>query len=162
MNVSSIHREDEYPTIESRRLLETVEKLRREVTRFRDKISDQRDYKRLLKNMEAVEESLKLHLKRIDTMERALITASHHSLTDKQLVMLRWLVENYDEETVYTSLIERLSKEFGFPRSTVRWNLRGLRESSLIQAGDKENKGIPVRLTEAGRLMASYVFAEGC
>ena len=43
------------------------------------------------------------------------------------------------------------------PKSTVRWNLRGLRDAGLIRAGDRENKGIPVGLTELGRLMADYI-----
>jgi len=54
-------------------------------------------------------------------------------------------------------LIERLSRELGVPRSTVRWNLRGLRETGLIRAGDKENKGIPVELTYMGRVMSEYI-----
>ena len=53
--------------------------------------------------------------------------------------------------------LERLSGELGIPKSTVRWNLRGLREAGLIRAGDRENKGIPVVLTEMGQLMAEYM-----
>jgi antitoxin (DNA-binding transcriptional repressor) of toxin-antitoxin stability system len=43
----------------------------------------------------------------------------------------------------------------------VRWNLQGLREANLIRAGDRENKGVPVELTDAGRIMASIVAARG-
>jgi hypothetical protein len=39
----------------------------------------------------------------------------------------------------------------------VRWNLRGLREAGVIRAGDKDNKGIPVGLSEMGRVLADYL-----
>lgn len=36
------------------------------------------------------------------------------------------------------------------PLSTVRWNLKILKKAGLIIAGDKNNKGIRVRLTALG------------
>lgn len=159
MNVSS-YPKSFYPTNESRNLLKTIRRLKREVSRFGDNVSDPIGYNRLLKDIDAMEASLRLHFKELTTMEEALVSASSQSLTDKQKVMLRWLTHNCDGETVYTVLIERLSEDLRIPKSTVRWNLRGLRDASLIRAGDRENKGVPVRLTEAGRLMASYAVAD--
>jgi DNA-binding transcriptional ArsR family regulator len=107
--------------------------------------------------LETMRESLLQHYKEYYTMERALIEASSDRLTEKQRAILRWLGEKYDEEMVYTVLIERLSFELGVPKSTVRWNLRGLREAGVIRAGDKDNKGIPVGLSEMGRVLADYL-----
>ena len=70
-----------------------------------------------------------------------------------------WLSNDYDEDTVYTVLIDRLSRDMCIPKSTVRWNLRGLRDAGLIRAGDKENKGVAVELTDMGRTMAAYLLS---
>ena len=83
--------------------------------------------------------------------------ASSDRLTEKQRAILRWLGEKYEDKMVYTVLIERLSFELGVPKSTVRWNLRRLREAGVIRAGDKDNKGIPVGLSEMGRILADYL-----
>jgi hypothetical protein len=50
-------------------------------------------------------------------------------------------------------LIEILSREFSMPMSTVKWNLSRLRELKIIIAGDKNNKGIPVRITLKGKML---------
>jgi predicted ArsR family transcriptional regulator len=60
----------------------------------------------------------------------------------------------HSEKPVYTVLIQQLSDELAIPESTVRWNLKGLREAELIRAGTKDNKGVPVSLTAMGRIMA--------
>ncbi|GEM_PF-6735712 len=52
-----------------------------------------------------------------------------------------------------SSLAVRLADE-GIPLSTAKWSLRNLRSLGLIQCGDEERKGIPVRLTSLGRLLA--------
>ena len=114
-------------------------------------------YRRIMENLETMRESLLQHYKEYYTMERALIEASSDRLTEKQREILRWLGEKYEEEMVYTVLIERLSLELGVPKSTVRWNLRGLREAGLIKAGDRENKGIPVGLTGMGSVLVDYL-----
>jgi Fe2+ or Zn2+ uptake regulation protein len=89
-------------------------------------------------------------------MEGALEAASARRLTDKQRMMLR-IVAEVQGDTLYTTLIDRVSEELDIPKSTVRWNLKGLRDAGLIAAGDRDNKGVPVRLTDAGRVMAGIV-----
>jgi len=89
-------------------------------------------------------------------MEGALEAASTRRLTEKQRMMLR-IVAEFQGEIIYTTLIERVSAELDIPKSTVRWNLKGLRDAGLIAAGDRDNKGVPVRLTETGRVMAGVV-----
>ncbi len=71
-------------------------------------------------------------------------------------MMLR-IVAEVQGETLYTTLIDKVSEELEIPKSTVRWNLKGLRDSGLIAAGDRDNKGVPVRLTETGRVMTGVV-----
>jgi len=157
VNISSPNRKEFYPTPEFRNLLEATESLRTEVSRFGEKVKDRVAYKRLLKNMDALEESLQLHFEGLQVVEKTLIATALDRLTEKQRAMLRWMAERYVEETVYTRLIERLSEELEIPKSTVRWNLHGLRESGIIRAGDKDNKGVPVRLTERGLMLTGYL-----
>lgn len=85
------------------------------------------------------------------------MTAASTKLTEKQRTILQWLTLHEIEDIVYTNLIKQLSTELDIPESTVRWNLRGLRDAELINAGTKENKGVPVSLTMMGRIMSSYV-----
>ncbi|MBD3205311.1 hypothetical protein GF319_03070 [Candidatus Bathyarchaeota archaeon] len=92
-------------------------------------------------------------------MEEALITSATTKLTQKQRIILKWLILQYDGSEVYTNLINKISKDLDIPESTVRWNMRGLREADLIEAGTKDNKGIPVSLTTMGRIMANYTEA---
>ncbi|MGD0803965.1 MAG: hypothetical protein ABSA11_07830 [Candidatus Bathyarchaeia archaeon] len=106
----------------------------------------------MVKNVDSLEESLKEHYRELYVMEGALEVASTRSLTEKQRMMLR-IVSEVQEETLYTTLIERVSVELNIPKSTIRWNLKGLRDAGLIAAGDRDNKGVPVRLTESGRIM---------
>jgi DNA-binding transcriptional ArsR family regulator len=53
---------------------------------------------------------------------------------------------------LYYQLINKLSMEQKLPRSTVRWNLNKLRDAGMIVAGNKNVKGVPVRLTEKGKI----------
>jgi DNA-binding MarR family transcriptional regulator len=135
--------------------------LKREISRFGKGNPDRISYNRLLKNVDSLEESLRTHFRELNAFEETLASASSRRLTRKQRLMLRWLSDGYGEDTIYTSLIERLSEDLCIPKSTVRWNLQGLREANLIRAGDRENKGVPVELTDAGRMMASIVAAGG-
>jgi len=157
VTVSSAEEPEFYPTPELRNLLSAAKNLRREIHRIGARVDDTISYNRLLKNLDALEESLSVHFREVHVLDRVLETTASTHLTRKQRMLLRWLSEEYREETVYTTLIERMSEDLSIPKSTVRWNLRGLREAGLIRAGDKENKGIPARLTDMGRIVAEYV-----
>jgi len=159
VTVSSAEENEFYPTPEFRNLLTAARRIRAEVDRLGRMGADTVSYNRLLKNLDALEASLDLHFRELYALEGALAAAASGSLTGKQRMLLRWLADDYRDEAVYTALIERVSEALGIPRSTVRWNLRGLREAGLIVAGDRENKGVPVRLTERGRIMAGYAAA---
>jgi len=85
-------------------------------------------------------------------LERSINALALMRLTEKQQSILKWLCGNSQQNTVYTRMIEAVSNEFKIPESTARWNLKILREVALLEAGDRNNKGIPVRITEAGRI----------
>ena len=157
MNVSSPDKNDFYPTPELKNVLNATDDLYSVVTRSWAGERDTALYSRVMESLEAVRESLVLHSKEIFAMEQALMASASSRLTGKQQTLLRWIAGMDSEFWVYTVLIDRFSNELGIPKSTVRWNLRGLREAGLIVAGDKENKGVPVSLTEMGQTLADYL-----
>lgn len=157
MSVSSPNKDEFYPPPELKNVMTAAENLMSEFSMNWVGRENTSSYRRIREQLETLRESLILHYKEYYSMEQALLEASWSRLTEKQRAILGWFSENYSEEAVYTVLIERLSRELGVPRSTVRWNLRGLRETGLIRAGDKENKGIPVELTYMGRVMSEYI-----
>ena len=156
MNVSSSAKAGFYPTPESKNLVQSLNELKRELSRFGKTSPDRIGYNRLVKNVDSLEESLKEHYRELYAMEGALEAASSRKLTEKQRLMLR-IVAEVQGETLYTTLIDMVSEELNIPKSTVRWNLKGLRDAGLIAAGDRDNKGVPVRLTETGRVMVGLV-----
>jgi DNA-binding transcriptional ArsR family regulator len=157
VNVSSPDRDEFYPPPELKNVITATENLRTELTLNWMGMKSTSSYRRIMENLETMRESLLQHYKEYYTMEQALMEASSDRLTEKQRAILRWLGEKYEDKMVYTVLIERLSFELGVPKSTVRWNLRRLREAGVIRAGDKDNKGIPVGLSEMGRILADYL-----
>ena len=160
MNISSIDKADFYPTPEFKNVLAAAENLVAEYSMHWAGEVDEKTHGRFMEGLELLRESLTVHYKELYAREQALAAAASGSFTGKQKALLMWLAEEYDGRTVYTALIERLSRDMGIPKSTVRWNLRGLREAGLIKAGDRENKGIPVVLTGMGQLMAEYLASE--
>jgi DNA-binding MarR family transcriptional regulator len=156
VNISSIKKESNYPTPEFRKIIESLERIKKDVKQLKNITNDPTSYKKLIKNISSLEEAIHQHYRELNSIEQLFFLATTAKLTKKQRMILRWLVEHYNQKTVYTVLIQEISKELEIPRSTVRWNLRGLREAELIQAGDKDNKGIPVSLTPIGKIMADY------
>jgi Mn-dependent DtxR family transcriptional regulator len=72
------------------------------------------------------------------------------SLNVKQLKYLEKVREN--SGLLFYQLVGKLSVELQVPKSTVRWNLGRLRDSGMIIAGDRDAKGVPVKLTEKGEI----------
>ena len=155
MNTSSGPRTDTYQTPEYTEIFENIQTLKVEVTVF-GQTNPGIQHNKLLKRCDALEDSVRRHIRKLGHLEQAFTTAASTKLTEKQRTILHWLTHQYNETAVYTALIQRLSDELGIPESTVRWNLKGLREADLINAGTKDNKGVPVTLTEKGRIMATY------
>jgi DNA-binding MarR family transcriptional regulator len=153
VNISS-RPEQADPTPDPREIIRSIRTLKREVSRIGES-SPGAEYSRLERRIDALEESVRHHISQLDNLEQALMTAASTRLTGKQRTILGWLV-THSEKPVYTVLIQQLSDELAIPESTVRWNLKGLREAELIRAGTKDNKGVPVSLTAMGRIMAGY------
>jgi DNA-binding MarR family transcriptional regulator len=145
-----------YPTPEFRNILETIEAIKREITEFGQVMNNTMVYNRLLKRVDSLEQSIYIHSRQLNQLDQVIITAASTKLTEKQRVILHWLITRYEDNEVYTNLIKQLSEELEIPESTVRWNLKGLREAELINAGTKDNKGVPVSLTKIGKIMANY------
>lgn len=82
------------------------------------------------------------------------------NLTTKQKAILREIADMNGKSLTLTAMIGILSKKLDVAPSTIRWNLVALRNSGLINAGNKDNKGIPVRLTEIGKLTALALIEE--
>ena len=53
----------------------------------------------------------------------------------------------------FHALIGEISSRYELSPSTVRWNLSKLREVKLIVAGDQDNRGVPMQLTEEAKLI---------
>ena len=81
------------------------------------------------------------------------------ALTKHQILILNELKINGHYFSV-TNLIERLSEKHNIPPSTLRWNVKQLIKLDLIVAGNSENKGIPVRLTDSGKLVCKILEGE--
>ena len=156
MYIFSRPKNQTYPTPEFRNILENIQDMKREVTDFGKTTENTIAYNRLIKRVDALEQSILHHSRQLNQLEQTLMTAAITKLTDKQRTILHWLTTKYENHEVYTNLIKQLSQELEIPESTVRWNLRGLREADLINAGTKDNKGVPVSLTMMGRIMANY------
>ena len=160
MNVSSGNKigSSEYP--ESREILQNISTLKREVSRFFEN-PEKVEPDDILDRVVDIEKAVRNHFEELNSYEKLIAMTSSTKLTQKQRIILRWLLDSYDEQTVYTVLIKKLSEDLAIPSSTIRWNLRGLREADLIRAGDKDNKGIPVSLTPMGRIIANHSITYG-
>ena len=156
VTVSSVREVGFYPTPEFKNIIQSLHDLKREVSRLGRNNTDRIAFNRVLKNVDSLEESIKNHYHELNALQRTLESTSVKGLTEKQRLMLQMIAE-VEGETIYTVLIDRLSEDLSVPRSTVRWNMKGLREAGLIHAGDKETKGIPVSLTDTGRMMAGVL-----
>lgn len=160
MSVSSYNVFDYKPTQELKNILTKAQKIKKDATNLGEVFSGTTSYRRLIKNLDSLEASLKLHLEGLKDFEKGVLAVASTKLTKKQVLILKWLMEHYNGDLVYTSLIETVSEALELPKSTVRWNLKGLREAGLILAGDRNTKGITVRVTELGSFIAKIADLE--
>ncbi len=154
MNISSKGEQEYYITTGFENFVTAFNQLKHEINSLKEQ-SVEIEYNRILKNLDNLEQSVEKHYTDLFQLEKTLETICHNKLTEKQRTILKWLNLNKECKTIYTNLICRLSEELSIPKSTLRWNLKGLRESGMIKACDKNNKGLPVELTTKGKIMAS-------
>ena len=99
---------------------------------------------------------IEVMMRRIKLLENVLVKLAMNELTEIQKLLLREVDSNEGKKTL-TSLTRELSKKYNIPESTIKWNLRKLRDLGLIIAGNAETKGTPIRLTDAGRLVIEHL-----
>lgn len=73
-------------------------------------------------------------------------------LNENQLLILKELASNGHYLTV-TNFLDSLSKKYGIPESTLRWNVDVLKELRLIT----QKNGDPIRLSNSGRLIVKIL-----
>ena len=91
---------------------------------------------------------------RLSNYQERIVATVFTNLTSKQKIIIREIANMNGASLTLTAMIGILSKKLDVAPSTIRWNLVALRNTGLISAGNKDNKGIPVRFTEIGRLTA--------
>ena len=87
-------------------------------------------------------------------LKRSFIRLAQCRMSSKQKLLLKRsksLLSSHD--MTLTALAEFLSTELNLPHSTIKWNLRTLRDMGLLTAGDANEKGINAKLTFAGELL---------
>jgi DNA-binding MarR family transcriptional regulator len=105
-------------------------------------------------------EKNKLLEEELSKYKEQIATTVFENLTPKQKTILGKIADMNGKSLTLTAMIGILSKKLDVAPSTIRWNLVALRNAGLISAGDKDNKGIPVRLTEIGKLTALALIEE--
>jgi len=70
---------------------------------------------------------------------------------------LRILLYIYNKGVIdctYSWYVRAASSELGIPESTAKWCLSNLRDMLLIEAGTSTVRGLPLKLTYPGRIVA--------
>ncbi len=75
--------------------------------------------------------------------------------TQKTVLMMAHRLLKHDDLTV-TALADQVSRRSAVPYSTVKWNLRSLKEMGLLKGGDMCCKGENARLTYEAQMLADY------
>ena len=83
--------------------------------------------------------------------ERKKAIEDNNKFRAKRLRFLILSLASYYRDFTFSAAARRISNEFNIPESTVRWNLRKLREEGLIVCGDSSNRYMPLKLTEKGK-----------
>ena len=78
-------------------------------------------------------------------------------MSDTQKTVLKMSAQllRFNDLTV-TALADLVSRRSGVPYSTVKWNLRSLKEMGLLTGGDMNCKGERASLTREALLLADY------
>lgn len=79
-------------------------------------------------------------------------------LSDAQKLVLRMSREllRYNDMTL-TALADMVSRRSAVPYSTVKWNLRSLKDMGLLTGGDLNNKGQFAGLTVEAQMLVDYL-----
>ena len=75
--------------------------------------------------------------------------------TQKTVLMMAHRLLKHEHMTV-TALADQVSRRSAVPYSTVKWNLRSLKEMGLLKGGDMCCKGEKARLTYEAQMLADF------
>ncbi|MFW9833171.1 MAG: hypothetical protein ACFFEK_04195 [Candidatus Thorarchaeota archaeon] len=78
--------------------------------------------------------------------------------TQKQVLCMSHRLLKYHELTL-TSLADQVSRRTNVAYSTVKWNLRSLKNMGLLTGGNLSSKGQIAGLTEEAQMLADYLEA---
>ncbi len=76
--------------------------------------------------------------------------------TQKQVLRMSNKLLNFNELTL-TALADQVSRRSTLPYSTVKWNLRSLKNMGLLTGGTLSSKGQLACLTKEARMLADYL-----
>lgn len=89
------------------------------------------------------------------TLEESLVRLAEKNLTSIQSSILDYIYRREVGGThTYSWYVRAIAMEMGVPESTTKWCLNNLRGMLLIEAGSSLEKGIPLRLTYPGLVVA--------
>jgi DNA-binding transcriptional ArsR family regulator len=87
------------------------------------------------------------------------LAESRLSTTQKTVLMRSYMALRFHDLTV-TALADQVSRSSKVPYSTVKWNLRSLKEMGLLTGGDLSSKGELAQLTPEAQMLADYLLSE--
>ncbi len=87
-------------------------------------------------------------------LEKSLQKICDRTLTDVQKRILLHICRNGHSNKTCSRYVREISREMGIPESTVKWSMNSLRDALLIEGGSAAVKGVPVRVTYPGLLVA--------
>lgn len=76
--------------------------------------------------------------------------------TQKQVLCMSHELLKYHELTL-TALADQVSRRSTVPYSTVKWNLRSLKDMGLLTGGNLSSKGQIACLTKEAQMLADYL-----
>lgn len=89
------------------------------------------------------------------TLEESLVRLAIRNLTPIQSRILDYVYgREIGGDHTYSWYVRSIAAEMGVPESTTKWCLSSLRDMLLIEAGSSLEKGIPLRLTYPGLVVA--------
>ncbi|MGF3499559.1 MAG: hypothetical protein ACQXXL_08100 [Candidatus Methanosuratincola sp.] len=107
----------------------------------------------------SVETRVRSTIRPSEILEESLVRLAEKVMTDVQQQILKYILlrEEHGDPKTYSWYVRAISEELGLPESTVKWSLKNLRDACLIEAGSAAEKGLPLRLTYPGMVVAGRV-----
>lgn len=56
----------------------------------------------------------------------------------------------YFQGLTFSRAVREISKMLGIPESTIKWNLRKLRDQGYVICGNKEERYVPIKVSREG------------